>query len=516
MSLADIGTEILLETRTKTRSAFSLVPPDLLNDSEVATVWTSNPDPAGRERMEQRLTLKRRSKWDCDRPGRTLRTVGHHPGVGGCGHRSRARQAGRRSAPAPARPDHLAVRPRRWRVSGACAACWSGCDCAVASPTRGCTCREGGRQHPGGCGAAAAGMPVFLPDQSRPSFFTTEKTNDRLDSLYALTKTPSWLIDWATRSMHLPPGEARDLNVAVVEQLALNGHLQPTVSAKGNSVYALDPRLVTLGHVHQHEGAWDNVRCDACSFMWMPPASEIAHWEGTPCLRYRCTGRFERVVNRESSYYRRLYLSGMRRVVTDEHTGMLDRASRERVETAFKTGGQPDSPNVLTCTPTMELGIDIGDLSAVMLTSVPRSPAAYIQRAGRAGRLTGNSLVVSFMPTEPRALYYLTEPKNMLAGEVRPPNCYLDAIEILRRQYLAFLIDKSARGEIAAPPMPQRMGLAVPKGLDHGGWMPRSCRHRSSTRRHCRVSSSRCSPMRSPTRPRRWWPTSPPTALPNW
>ncbi|MGB3676092.1 MAG: hypothetical protein WA988_16795, partial [Candidatus Nanopelagicales bacterium] len=53
----------------------------------------------------------------------------------------------------------------------------------------------------------------------------------------------------------------------------------------------------------------------------------------------------------------------------DEHTGLLKRAPREDLEAAFKAGTAPDAPNVLTATPTLEMGIDIGDLSSVMLTS---------------------------------------------------------------------------------------------------------------------------------------------------
>jgi hypothetical protein len=119
----------------------------------------------------------------------------------------------------------------------------------------------------------------------------------------------------------------------------------------------------------------------------------------------------------------------------------------------------------------MELGIDIGDLSAVLLTSVPRGPASYLQRVGRAGRLSGNALVAAFVPSEPRALYYLEQPEAMLAGEVRPPSCYLDAIEILRRQYLGYLIDRLATGELDGPPMPRRIGALVADGLSPDGWL---------------------------------------------
>jgi replicative superfamily II helicase len=65
-------------------------------------------------------------------------------------------------------------------------------------------------------------------------------------------------------------------------------------------------------------------------------------------------------------------------VVTAEHIGAMTRAQRERVERAFRDGTRYIDPNVLSCTPTLELGIDIGDLSAVILASVRRRPASYV------------------------------------------------------------------------------------------------------------------------------------------
>ena len=107
------------------------------------------------------------------------------------------------------------------------------------------------------------------------------------------------------------------------------------------------------------------------------------------------------------------------KVVTAEHIGAMSRAQRERVERAFRDGTRYNDPNVLSCTPTLELGIDIGDLSAVILASVPRRPASYVQRAGRAGRRTGNAFLVTFAGRREREQYFLAEPRRHDRGRDR-------------------------------------------------------------------------------------------------
>lgn len=65
-----------------------------------------------------------------------------------------------------------------------------------------------------------------------------------------------------------------------------------------------------------------------------------------------------------------------------EHTAQLDKYDRKHHEAAFENG----SVNILASSTTMEMGIDLGDIGAVILNGVPPHPANYLQRIGRAGR----------------------------------------------------------------------------------------------------------------------------------
>src|SRR5262249_35274388 len=82
-----------------------------------------------------------------------------------------------------------------------------------------------------------------------------------------------------------------------------------------------------------------------------------------PALRRRCTGHYQREPARED-YYGPLYATGhIQRLIPAEHTALLKRAQRDQVEQRFITREHPWDPNLLSCTPTLEMGINIGDLS---------------------------------------------------------------------------------------------------------------------------------------------------------
>jgi DEAD/DEAH box helicase domain-containing protein len=154
----------------------------------------------------------------------------------------------------------------------------------------------------------------------------------------------------------------------------------------------------------------------------------------------------------------RLERSELGRIFAAEHTGLLERRPREALEGRFKSGERmPWYENLLSATPTLEMGVDIGSLSSVLLCSVPPGQANFLQRIGRAGRRDGNAFALTLADGgSPHDLYFFAEPEEMMAGAVQPPGVFLEAAEVLRRQLFAFCLDHWVQQELPENAFPER------------------------------------------------------------
>lgn len=145
-------------------------------------------------------------------------------------------------------------------------------------------------------------------------------------------------------------------------------------------------------------------------------------------------------------------------LIAAEHTAQLNTAQADDVfskaeehELLFQdvdlgaedTGRERPAIDVLSCTTTMEVGIDIGTLSGVSLRNMPPARANYQQRAGRAGR-RGNAVatVTAFGSADSHDEHYFTHPDKMIRGAVDDPTLTLDNPEIARRHVTAFLLQR--------------------------------------------------------------------------
>ena len=301
---------------------------------------------------------------------------------------------------------------------------------------------------------------------SRPIFLTSFRGKGGFEQLVRDSGRPTWAQHWLQRTLTpATPQEAQPLDAehqkealnAVVNALTEAGLLQQFSGARGERIWAIPRAAITISS-EAHP-----VRCEHCGDHHSVPTEQLSLWDGLPCQVRHCPGHYRPDPRGDSPHwglplYRRLYRRGeVHRIVAREHTGLLERADRERLETQFIRGAYRSDPNLLSATSTLEMGINIGDLSTVLLASVPPEPANYLQRIGRAGRRDGNALVGTVVTGTAHDLYFFADPREMLQGQVNPPGCYLDAAFILRRQLLAYSLDRWVAGGLDPQALPRQL-----------------------------------------------------------
>lgn len=303
-------------------------------------------------------------------------------------------------------------------------------------------------------------QPLLSPFGKRsPRFprFLIDADSTVFDQFITRGSQATWFVDWARRTLSPDLGIA-DINEIYRQALTtLSKHnLLQATPAKQATVYGVNPHSLYL------TADTAVLRCDTCGQSQTVAPDTRQLWRGMACLNFRCEGHYqeetESASDLERSYYRALYARGqVARIYSSEHTGLLERGRREAIENDFKNQSRADAPNLLTATPTLEMGIDVGDLSATLACAIPPTTANYLQRIGRAGRATGNSFILALANARPHDLTYFEQPLEMIAGSITPPGCYLDAPRMLQRQFLAFTMDSWAASDPQALELPRNV-----------------------------------------------------------
>jgi hypothetical protein len=138
------------------------------------------------------------------------------------------------------------------------------------------------------------------------------------------------------------------------------------------------------------------------------------------CPAWRCDGQIGFVREDVDNYNLQLLDQRYAMIRPEEHTAMIPNDDRERLENLFK--GDSEALNTLVCTPTLELGVDIGQLDTVLMRNVPPLPANYWQRAGRAGRRHRMAVDITYCRTTSHDRAYFHDPLKILTGRVDPPS----------------------------------------------------------------------------------------------
>jgi ATP-dependent helicase YprA (DUF1998 family)/very-short-patch-repair endonuclease len=249
------------------------------------------------------------------------------------------------------------------------------------------------------------------------------------------------IFDLVTRTLpQLSPSAVTGAIDQIVALLIQRGHINEQTVGRVSAAYG---KVTTKGYQIDEKrilltttGA--RYRCPTCGQV---RGYRLRASDGSPiCATYRCPGTPQPYTpNPDESFYVQIYGDeNVERLYPVEHSGQLGNDERVKIEGQFKSG----RINALVCTPTMELGVDIGDLSALLMRNIPPTPSNYAQRAGRAGRKRRVALILAHAGQGPHDSYFFQHPDEMISGAIRPPLFMLDNHVVIDRHINSLILEK--------------------------------------------------------------------------
>lgn len=275
-----------------------------------------------------------------------------------------------------------------------------------------------------------------------------------------------------TYSGRIYPGNKDNLPTFVSDYLALAGVEVINVSdilKKAGAIVAssrngvLEAKRLALmpAPPFNAQGRRPGFRCVKCRAFYLHPANGV-------CATPKCKGEVKAAeLTDDFDYY--IYLSEKSgdafRMNCEELTGQTDRDTRAKRQRWFQDIfikeqneiAKVQGIDLLSVTTTMEAGVDIGALLAVMMANMPPRRFNYQQRVGRAGRRNaGVSLAVTFCRGRSHDDFYFQRTESMTGDPPPPPYVDMRADVIFRRVLLKEVLRQAY----------QDLGLPLPQAID--------------------------------------------------
>lgn len=213
--------------------------------------------------------------------------------------------------------------------------------------------------------------------------------------------------------------------------LKKQGYISDDTSKEGGLIYELNYRKWKFKYIKPEEKIY---RCKKCGKIFSYSLMDL-------CPELKCDGELEVITAgdiRKDNYYDSLY-GGEQFVpmVAREHTAQLSSKTAGQYQKLFEEG----AINVLSCSTTFEMGVDVGELEATFQRNVPPETSNYIQRAGRAGRRTSSAAFsVTFARRNSHDMTFFQRPAEIISGKIAAPLLEVDNEKIAQRHLNSIIV----------------------------------------------------------------------------